>query len=112
MAVKPIGKRGREHSAFHEVAVFEEVGNGMSGIEETMKLSNKEVAAAFSDSKWAELYPPVLDIDQAADLAGVSKETIYDWRSRGLLNGCSRRFGKRVRIFRDKFVQHLFNTGA
>jgi excisionase family DNA binding protein len=53
----------------------------------------------------------VLTVDQAADLMQVPKKTIYDWSSRGLLRGCGRKVGKHLRIFRDKFLLHIFNEG-
>lgn len=77
----------------------------------TCELSAKEVAAAFSDSKWAEAFPPILSVDQAADLVQVPKATIYSWSSQGLLGSCASRAGKRLVFWRDRFVQLLFNEG-
>jgi len=78
-----------------------------SGIE----LGDVEVARAFADPHWAERFPPALSVDQAAELAGVPKATVYDWSSRGLLDDCAARVGKRLRIFRDRFLKHIFNGG-
>ncbi len=69
-----------------------------------------ELAAAFSDPEWSRRFPPVLNVDQAADLVQVSRGTIYDWSSRGLLRGCSRKIGKHLRISRDRFLQQAFNN--
>jgi len=74
-------------------------------------LGDAEVARAFSDPRWAEQFPPVLSVDQAAELAGVPKSTVYDWSSRGLLDCCAVRVGKRLRIFRDRFLKHIFRGG-
>jgi hypothetical protein len=74
-------------------------------------LTPKEVAGAFSDPRWAAAFPPILTADQAAALIQVPKQTLYSWSSQGLLKGCSRRTGKHLRIFRDRFVQKLFNEG-
>jgi hypothetical protein len=74
-------------------------------------LTDAEVSRAFSDPRWAEVYPPVLTVDRAAELAGVPKATVYDWSSRGLLDDCAARVGKYLRIFRDRFVKHIFNGG-
>lgn len=76
-----------------------------------LSLTTKEVTQAFSDACWSARYPPVLTCDQAAELLQVPKQTIYDWSSRGLLKGCSRRMGKHLRFFRDRFLLHVFNEG-
>lgn len=75
----------------------------------SLDLSNQEVKDAFEDSIWAEKFPPILTVELAADLAGVPQKTVYEWSSRGLLRGCANRFGKRLRIHRDRFVQMLMN---
>ena len=74
-------------------------------------LTPQEIAAAFDDPKWSECYPPVLSVQQAAALLQVPKATLYDWSSRGLLKGCSRRMGKHLRLFRNRLLARLFNEG-
>jgi hypothetical protein len=76
-----------------------------------LNLSDREIAAAFADPQWAERFPPLLNADQAAELAGVPKATIYSWSSRGLLKGCSRKVGRRLRFFRDRFIKRILNEG-
>ena len=76
-----------------------------------LKLTDQEIKAAFAAGPWAERFPPLLTITQAAELLQVPKSTLYDWRSRGLLNRCSRRLGKRVLFVRDRLLQCLFNEG-
>ncbi len=76
-----------------------------------LNVTASEIAAAFSAPAWASKYPPVLTLDQAAELIQVPLQTLYSWRSRGLLNGCSRKVGKHVRVFRDRFLHHIFNKG-
>jgi excisionase family DNA binding protein len=76
-----------------------------------LELTAKDLASAFGEGPWAEKYPPVLTLEQAAALLQVPKQTIYDWRSRGELTGCSRKVGKHVRFWRDKLIQKLFNEG-
>ena len=71
-------------------------------------LDEAEIRQAFGSGKWADEFPPVLDVPQAARLARVPKGTIYDWSSRDLLAGCAKRKGKRLLIWRDRFVQWLF----
>lgn len=76
---------------------------------ESLKLTAQEIQRAFSDPKWAEAYPPILSVDQAASLLNVPKATVYDWSSRGLLAGCARRVGKHLRIVRNRLVEKIFN---
>lgn len=73
-----------------------------------LRLSDAEIRAAF-DSDWGTVFPPVLSVKQAAELAQVPVATIYDWRSRGRLAGCSRRAGRHVRIHRDRFLEFIFS---
>jgi excisionase family DNA binding protein len=74
-----------------------------------MKLTVQEVVKTFADPASAARFPPILTVDQAAELLQVPKLTIYDWRSRGLLQGCCRRVGKHLRFFRDRLILHVFN---
>ncbi len=78
---------------------------------EKLEISAKELTAAFAAGKWADEFPPILTVDQAAELLQVPKQTIYDWRSRGLLTGCSRKVGKYVRFWRDQLILKVFNEG-
>lgn len=78
---------------------------------ENLKLTAKELATAFSDPVWSQKYPPLMSIEQAAEMLQISKDTIYDWRSRGLLKGCCRKVGKHLRFFRDRLIQKLMNEG-
>ncbi|HUG70847.1 MAG TPA: helix-turn-helix domain-containing protein [Pirellulaceae bacterium] len=74
-------------------------------------LTDREITAAFADAKWGAEYPPVLSLAQAANLLQVPLQTLYQWRSRGYLKGCSRRVGKRVLVFRDRLLKRVFNEG-
>ena len=69
----------------------------------------KELAGWFTDPHAAAKYPAVLTPDQAADLLQVPKQTIYDWSSRGLLDGCKARVGKHLRLARDRLLDRFFN---
>jgi excisionase family DNA binding protein len=75
----------------------------------SLNLKPAEIAASFEGGDWAKLFPPVLTMDQAAALLQISKDTLYAWRSQGRLNGCSRRVGKHVRIYRDRLLTTVFN---
>lgn len=83
----------------------------MSGRGNGLKLTATELSAPFVNTEWGTKYPPVLTVDQTADLLQVPRATIYDWSSRGLLRGCGRRVGKHLRIFRDRLLQQIFNEG-
>lgn len=83
----------------------------MDGADRSLSLTAKEIAAAFTNPIWAERYPPILSLEQAANLLQLPKATLYDWRSRGLLNSCSRRLGKHVRVYRDRLIDLVFNRG-
>ena len=74
-------------------------------------LTAKDVAAMFADPAEAAKVPPLLTVDEAAQLARVPKQTVYAWSSQGLLKGCSRKAGKHLRILRDKFILKIFNEG-
>jgi hypothetical protein len=75
----------------------------------SLKLTGKEITTTFSDPIWSEKFPPVLTIEQAASLLQVPVGTLRGCRSRGLLGTCSRRVGKHVRFFRDRFITLVFN---
>jgi excisionase family DNA binding protein len=83
----------------------------MRRAEDDLKLTPAEISRAFADPHWAAAFPPVLSVPQAAQLASVPTGTIYSWSSAGRLKGVARRVGKHLRIFRDRFVQRLFNEG-
>jgi hypothetical protein len=72
-----------------------------------LSLSDAEIARAFAGD-WGDKYPPILSLQQAAEMAHVSEKTVYDWSHRGLLAGCAARRGKRLRILRNRFIQFLF----
>ena len=50
-------------------------------------------------------FPPVLNIQQAAQLLQVSVKTIYDWSSKGYLKACCRKRGKRLFFWRNQLVR-------
>jgi hypothetical protein len=77
--------------------------------DEGLKLTDKEVTQLFADPTWSAKFPPVMSIGQAAELLQMPVATIYDWRSRGLLDGCCRKVGKHLRFLRDRLIKHHFN---
>ena len=76
-----------------------------------LNLSAAEIRATFECSDWATRFPPILSTRQAAEILQVPIGTIYDWSSRSLLRGCSRRVGKHLRFFRDRLISKVFNEG-
>lgn len=78
---------------------------------ESLHLSDREIAGMFSHPIDAERYPPLMTLDETATLLRVPAETVRDWRSRGLLKDCSRKVGKHVRFFRDRLLKKIFNDG-
>lgn len=79
---------------------------------EKLKISQQEITRAFLSGDWATRYPPLLSIDQAAELLQVPKATIYQWRSEGRLTGCVQRVGKHLRFFRDRLALRVMNQGV
>lgn len=80
-------------------------GNG------SLKLTDREIASAFAEPLCAQRFPPVLTIKQSAQLLQVPVQTIYQWRSRGLLGACCRKVGKHLRFYRDRLLKKVFNEG-
>jgi len=78
---------------------------------DSLKLTDKEIAAAFTDAVYAQRFPPILSIEQAADLLQIPVPTMYQWRSRGLLGACCRKIGKHLRFYRDRLIKKVFNEG-
>ncbi len=83
----------------------------MSRKDANLKLTDKEITALFVPSQWAERFPPILTVDQVAELLSVPKATVYDWSSRGLLEGCCAKVGKHLRFVRERLIQKVFNEG-
>lgn len=83
----------------------------MANSRKELNLTKKELTEAFSDPYWSKKFPPLMTIGQAAELLQIPKATIYEWRSRGRLQGCCRKVGKHLRFFRDRLVTRLFNEG-
>jgi len=82
----------------------------MTANDESLKLTPREIAAAF-DTNAGPVVPVVLTVEEAAALLRVPEGTVYDWSSRGLLKGCCHKVGKYLRFFRDRLIQKAFNEG-
>lgn len=79
--------------------------------DESLKLTDREIAGMFSHPIDAERFRPVLTLEDAAALLQVPVGTLRDWRSRGYLTGCCRKVGKRVRFLRDRLIHKVFVEG-
>lgn len=77
----------------------------------SLNLTGREISAPFQEGVYAEKFPPVLTIEQAADLLQIPVGTLRDWRSRGLLNDCCSKVGKHIRFHRDRLFKLIFNDG-
>ena len=81
----------------------------MSNSRDKLKLNKTSVEGLELFDNWAaDKWPPVLTVDQAAELLHVSKSTLYEWHSRGRLKGCCRRRGKHLRFLRNRLIQTFF----
>ena len=69
-------------------------------------MSGNDTEASIRE--YSQKYPPLILINQAAEIAQVPVGTIYDWSSRGLLDGFKTKRGRRVRLNRDAFLRFLF----
>lgn len=71
-------------------------------------LTLEEIRNAFA-GKAGESFPEILSPAQLASLVGLSVKTIYEWISRGRLDGAFRKRGKHNLIWRDHAIYILFN---
>lgn len=62
-------------------------------------------AAGWFDSPAVrDAYPPLFNAAQAAELLGISVQTLYHWSSRGWLDDCKAAGCRRLRLSRDCLV--------
>jgi hypothetical protein len=71
-------------------------------------LSKAELRAPFNGDP-SGIYPVILSPAQLAGLLGLSPKTIYTWISLGRLDGCFRKRGKHVLIWRDRALSKLLD---
>jgi hypothetical protein len=70
-------------------------------------IKQAEIQAALSSLKTE--FPPILSPALLGKLIGVSTKTIYDWVSKGRLDGAFRKRGKHVLIVRDRAIDVILN---
>lgn len=71
-------------------------------------LSQEEITRTFSGAA-GKSFPEILSPQQFAGLLGISLKTVYEWISRGRLDGAFRKRGKHILIWRDRALKILFN---
>ncbi len=71
----------------------------------------KEELSSLGTDPAGNPFPPLLTVDQAAELLQVPKATIYAWSSQGRLKGCAKRAGKHLRLHRNRLLTHFVNGG-
>lgn len=71
-------------------------------------LSTAEIRHPF-EGDWGERFPPILSPAGLAKLLGLSPKTVYEWISKGRLDGAFRKRGKHVLLWRDKALDLIFN---
>jgi len=76
-----------------------------------LRITKEEIASSFATGDWGNRFPPMLTVDQAAELLSVPKATLYAWKSQGKLKGCCQKLGKHLRFFRDRLIQTVMNDG-
>ena len=72
------------------------------------KLSKTEIQQAFAEDTGLPV-PPILTVEQLAQLVQIPKKTIYEWCSKGRLDGSFRKRGKRTLFWRDRAIDLIFN---
>lgn len=60
----------------------------------------------------ARRYPPLITVEEAADIARVPRATIHGWSSAGKLDRFKHKCGRRILLRRDEFVRSLLNLDA
>lgn len=58
-------------------------------------------------AEYALLYPPLIEVEEAAKIAHVPKGTIHAWSSAGRLKEFKYRRGRRILLHRDAFVRFI-----
>ena len=71
-------------------------------------LTQGELTAPFTDGT-GDRFPVILSVQGLSELLGLSPKTIYDWISKGRLDGTFRKRGKHIFLWRDKVLELLFN---
>src|SRR3954470_3225521 len=90
------------------VDVPESLSTGTSRSTEGRRITIKEIQAA--SQPMSESFPPILTLEQAADVATLRPSTLKRKVSEGEFKDSACR-GKPLRFWRDRFVYELMNKG-
>lgn len=72
------------------------------------KLTKDELQRAFASGIGAQV-PVILSPAQLATIIGISRKTVYEWLSKGRLDGTYRKRGKHVLLWRDRALERIMN---
>lgn len=61
-------------------------------------------------AEYRRIYPPLITLPEAAEIARVPLATVHDWSSRGLLDGFKSKRGRRVLLELEAFVRFVVNA--
>lgn len=73
-------------------------------------LTEAEIQQCLAAEPWCARFPPVLTIDQAAELLQVPVPTIRKWHFCGMLKHCTSMRGKEIRLYRDRVIRWFFDS--
>lgn len=76
-----------------------------------LKITREEISQSLGTGDWAVRYPPILSVEQAAELLQVPRGTVYQWHSQRRLRRCAQRIGKYLRFYRDRLILLAMNEG-
>lgn len=71
-----------------------------------------ESAAAEVMAEYANRYPPLISVEQAAEIAHAPPATIHGWSADGAFDGFKARSGRRILLQRDCFVRYVLYGSA
>lgn len=71
-------------------------------------ITKEEIQQGFAEGIGAQ-YGPVLTVDELAQILRGSSKTVYEWITKGRLDGAFRKRGKHILIWRDKALDIIFN---
>jgi len=74
-----------------------------------LHISAEEIARSFQSEAMQLAFPPVLTLQQFAQLFSVSVRTVKSWIANGDFKGATTRQGKHRRLFRDRAIEIAFS---
>jgi predicted site-specific integrase-resolvase len=83
---------------------------GRTNVTDPEGLSNSEIRECLSSEPWCGRFPPILTIEQTAELLQVSPAAIRKWHRCGELRCCAAKKGRDIRFFRDRVIKWFFDS--